>query len=86
MHFPYMNAYVLYCYIDGTKVQAVIPCRQYNRIDRELILLGFDSYHSSFKERAIAQFVTVSTRCGHYPPRYDKRILPYQIDIEHQIE
>jgi len=81
MHFPHMNAYVLYCYVDGTKVQTVIPCRRYNRIDRELILLGFDSYHSSFKQRAIAQFIIVSTRCGHSPPDW-----PYHLGPPTQIK
>jgi len=49
--------------------------------------LGYDvlqQYYEGLIE--VAQFLRILVRCGQYPPRYDKRTLPYQIDIEHQIE
>jgi len=79
--------YVRYYYDDGLMLQATIPFNEYQLVIGMQLRLGYDilqQYYEGLIE--VTQFLRILVRCGHYPPRYDERTLPYQIDIEHQIE
>ena len=79
--------HVRYYYDDGLVFKATIPFNEYQLVISTQLRLGYDisqQYYEGSIE--VAQFLRILVRCRHYPPRYDKRILPYQIDIEHQTE